>query len=68
LPRIFEFVSNQARISEFQAVKTYVAENLNPLVWTLLAMVGALSALLGYWADWGAESIIERKFFKILFY
>jgi hypothetical protein len=49
-------------------VKTYVAENLNPLVWTLLAMVGALSALLGYWADWGAESIIERKFFKILFY
>jgi hypothetical protein len=46
-------------------VERYFQESLDPSVWLFLTMVGAASALLGYWADWIAKSILLSNYLGI---
>ncbi len=61
LNRMYGFTNDTSKESTCSNIQRYFSESLDPSVWLFLTMVGAMSALLGYWADWIAKSILICK-------
>eukprot|EP00475_Leptophrys_vorax_P026522 TRINITY_DN3748_c0_g1_i1.p1 TRINITY_DN3748_c0_g1~~TRINITY_DN3748_c0_g1_i1.p1 ORF type:complete len:782 (-),score=205.44 TRINITY_DN3748_c0_g1_i1:39-2357(-) len=58
LNRMYGFSNDTSSDSGCTNLQRYFEVSLDPSVWLFLTMVGAASALLGYWADWIAKSIL----------